>query len=173
MADNRSIVITLKIDNDTNATDTSNQTNTNKVSSKEDNDSNSKALAGWAVTQSMQVVASEVINWADYYWNKDIILNDDYIGQRSKQIATTQINRAINTISSVASTTMIGAHFGPVGAAIGFLIGAGTQVASIARSNIQGQQQQNIQIRQMNAQLDFTRSRAGWSTQAASIGEDL
>ena len=58
-------------------------------------------------------------------------------------------------------------------AIIGAVIGISTQVAAIVRSNVQGRDQQNIQIRQWNEQMSFTRARAGFSTHAASIGEDL
>ena len=173
MADNRSIVITLKLDNGSeDSNDISEQTNTN--TSKGDKDSTAKAVAKFAVAQSMQVVASEVINWAEYYWDRKLTLTDDYVGQRNKQIALTQINRGIGTFTSIGSMTAAGAAVGHgIGAAIGFLIGTATQIASITRSNLQGRDQQNILLRQIEAQLDFTRSRAGWSTQAASIGEDL
>lgn len=173
--DNRSIVITLKIDNGGfEAIDTSNQTSTTKVSNDTDKNSTAKAVAGYAVAQTMQVVANEALSWAEYYWNRELTLNDDYIGQRNKRIAMTQINRTISAVSGVVSATASGAAVGGwIGAIVGFVIGTGTQIAGIARSNIQGQQQQDIMLRQMDAQLQFTRSRAGWSTQAASIGEDL
>lgn len=173
--DNRSIVITLKIDNSgSEAIDTSNQTSTTKVSNDTDKNSTAKAVAAFAVAQTVQAAVSEGMNWAEYYWNKELMLNDDYIGQRNKRIAMTQINRTISAVSGTISATASGAAVGgPIGAIIGFVIGAGTQIAGIARSNIQGQEQQDIMLRQIDAQLQFTRSRVGWSTQAASIGEDL
>ena len=174
MADNRSVTITLRLDENSNQSNVSNQTNTNKVKNDTDNDSQSKAIAAFAVAQLAEMATTEIVGWAEYYWNRELTLNDDYIGQREKNIALTHINSAISRVSNIATATAQGAMIGgPIGAAIGFLIGAGTQAASIARSNAQGQDQQNIQIMQLNAQLDFTRSRAGWSTKAASIGENL
>ena len=173
-ADNRSITITLKLDEGKEDLDTQKSVNTSSTASKEDNGGTAKAVAAFAVAQTAQAVASEVVAWAEYEWIKELTLSDDYIGQREKNIALTQINRGISAVSSIASATASGAAVGGwVGAIIGFVIGTGTQIASIARSNVQGQEQQDIQIRQMNAQLSYTRSRAGWSTQAASIGENL
>ena len=170
--DNRSIVITLKLESDSEPTDTSNQTNTD--TKKGDKDGSNKALAMYAAKEIASLVTSEVVNWAEYYWNRELTLTDDYVSQRNKTIITTQINRGISAISGVVSSTASGmALGGPLGALIGFAIGASTQVASIVRSNLKGRDQQNIMLRQMNASLDFTRSRAGWSLQVASIGEDL
>lgn len=174
--DNRSITINLKlIDNssEANSTNTAAQTETSNFVG-EDKDSGAKAAA-WALTsQALNVAANEVIAWAEYYWNRELTLNDDYIGQRNKQIAITQINRGISYAGQVFSATASGAAVGgPVGAIIGALIGTGTAIASIARSNAQSKMDQDIKLNQWNAQLDFTRSRVGYSTKAASIGEDL
>lgn len=171
MKDNRSIVITLKLDNgESNNNDTENQTSAKK---KDDKDNVSKAVAVFAVAHLVQTAASESVAWGEYIWNRELTLKDDYIGQRNKSIATTQINRGISLISNVGTMTASGAAFGPVGAIIGAAVGAVSGIAGIVRSNLQGQEQQNITLTQMDAQLGFTRSRAGWSTQAASIGEDL
>lgn len=172
-ADNRSIVITLKLD-ESNDSDQKNPTNTEATKQKSDDDSTAKAVAAFAVTQSVQLVANEVVAWADYYWERELTLNDDYVGQRNKNIAIMQISRATSAISTIGSMTAAGAAVGGwAGAIVGAVIGTVTAASGIVRSNIQGQDQQDIAIRQMNAQLDFTRSRAGWSLQAASIGEDL
>ena len=173
-ADNRSITITLKLlDSNQSDTDISEQTDTSKVSSGFDSDKSSKAAAKALAVSFANVVATEVVNWADYFSNRELTLTDDYIGQRNKNIALTQINRGIGAISTIGSFAALGAAGGAAGIAIGALVGTAVAVAGIARSDIQGWDQQNIQIRQMEAQLGYTRARAGWSTQAASIGEDL
>lgn len=172
--DNRSIVITLKLDSGNKETAENNPTDTSSTQQETDKNSKAKAVAAFAVMQSAQIVASEAVAWGEYYWNRELTLNDDYVGQRNKTIALTQINRGINAVSTIGSMTASGAAVGGwVGAIIGAVIGTGTVVAGIARSNIQGQDQQNIMLKQMNAQLQFTRARTGWSLQAASIGEDL
>lgn len=171
--DNRAIVITLKLDGGQSDIQ-NNPTNTQQTSQQTDNNSSAKAIAAFAVMQSIEVAASEVVNWAEYYWNRELSLKDDYIGQRNKNIALMQINRAINAISTVGTMTATGAAVGgAAGAAVGAALGLVTSIVGIVRSNVQGQDRQNIAIRQMDAQLQFTRSRAGWSLKAASIGEDL
>lgn len=177
MADNRSVTITLKTvqsGGQEEQINTAKQTSISTESQENDSNSSAKALATFAAVQVLSNAVNEAVAWGEYYWNRELTLNDDYIGQRNKRIAATQINRVISAASNITSATASGAAIGgPIGAAIGFLIGAGTQIAGIIRSNVQGQDQQNIVLRQMDAQLQFTRSRVGWSTQAASIGEDL
>lgn len=171
--DNRSIVITLKLDEGQNR-ENQNPTNTASTQQSSDKNSSAKAVASFAVVQAAQLVTNEAVTWAEYYWNKELILNDDYIGQRNKNIALLQISRATNAVTTIGSTAATGAAVGGVaGAIVGAVIGTVTAAAGIVRSNVQGQDQQNIMLRQMDAQLQFTRSRAGWSLQAASIGEDL
>lgn len=172
MADSRSVIITLKLAKEKEA-DVENQTNTRNISSDGDNDAKAKAAYANMALNSLTIVVGEVAQWTEYYWNKKLVLSDDYIAQRNKQIITTQINRAVGAMSNVAHFAMVGAAAGPVGAIIGAAIGTAVSVSQIARSNIQGQEQQDIRIRQMDTQLNYTRSRAGWSLRAASIGEDL
>ena len=172
-ADNRSIVITLKLDGNQDNSQ-ANPTNTEGTKQQSDNDGNTKAVASFAIAQTAQLVSNEIVAWADYYWERELTLNDDYISQRSKTIALTHISRVTGAVSNVGSMTATGAMVGgTAGAIVGAIIGVVTEASRVVRSNIQGQDQQNIAIRQMNAQLEFTRSRAGWSLQAASIGEDL
>lgn len=174
MADNRSIIITLKLQSsDSDETDVNSQVDTQSAGNENDKDKKAKAAYKAMAIQSASAALNEVTAWAEYYWNKELTLTDDYIGQRNKNIAMSQINRGIGALTTIGSFTAMGAAAGPWGALAGAIVGTVVATASIVRSNVQGQEQQDIQIRQMNAQLDFTRSRAGWSTQAASIGEDL
>lgn len=175
MADTRSITITLKLDRGNEEPNTSNQTQTSGGKTEEnDKGSSAKAVATYMAAQTAQSLTSEIIAWGEYYWNRELTLTDDYIAQREKSIATTQINRVVSYTSTIGSATATGAQMGGwIGAIIGGAIGMFQVGLNIARSNIQGEQQQNLQLQQLNAQLDFTRSRVGWSTQAASIGEDL
>ena len=173
MADNRSIVITLKLKSADDKSDVNNQVDTQKTEEESDNDKKSKSAYAALALQVGSTAINEVAAWAEYYWNKELTLTDDYIGQRNKNIALTQIGRAVNVVTTTGSWAAMGAALGPVGAIIGGILGAAVSVSGIVRSNVQGQEQEDIAIRQMNAQLSFTRSRAGWSLEAASIGEDL
>jgi len=148
----------------------------NSASSSKSSGSKSSGTAAAVALGSMaaQTVLSEVSSWAMYYVNKELVLNDDYIGQRELGIAMQAVNWGINSASTIASMTATGAMAGgAVGAVFGAVIGTGTVIARTVRDNIQAQDQQNIRLRQLQVQLDYTRNRAGWSTNAASIGEDL
>lgn len=175
MADNRSITITLKLDKSAdNEADTNNQTGSTPEAKSNDKGSQGKAIAAYAAVQMLQLVASEVTAWADFYWNKELTLTDDYIAQREKNIATTHVNRVTSYVNTIGNSAMQGAMIGgTAGAVVGAIIGTVSVISNVVRSNEQGQQQQDLQIKQLDAQLSFTRSRAGWSTHAASIGEDL
>lgn len=176
-ADKRSVEITLKLDAIGDESDTSNQTNTNTNAKNNDKDKSAKAIAWAFAAREASVIANEVVAWAEYEWNKELTLADDYISQREKRIAMTQINRSISVSTSILSSAATGAAmagpFAAVGAVVGAAIGTVNQAVSIVRSNYQSRDQQDIAMRQLDAQLGFTRSRVGWSLQAASIGENL
>lgn len=149
---------------------------TKTASGKEEGNDNSVAgaAAAFAAIQLVSIAARDVVTWTNYEWDKALQLNDDYIGQRNKAILNTAISKTTSAIGSIAASTAAGASVGGVwGAAIGFAIGTVSAVGNIHLANYQAMDQQNIQIRQMEAQLGFTRSRQGWSTEAGSIGEDL
>ena len=137
-------------------------------------DKKQKSAAWVLASQALAVAVNETLAWAEFYWDRELMLNDDYIGQRNKQIAMTQINRAIGYGGQIFSAAASGAAVGGgAGAIIGAIIGVASVTANIARSNVQGQLNQSVILAQGDAQLSFTRARAGWSTNAASIGEDL
>ena len=173
--DTRSITITLKLDKTGNEeTDTTKQTSQSSGSEENDKNSTGRAIAAYAGMQVLSGVVSEGLAWAEYEWNKTLTLNDDYIAQRNKSIAMTHVSRTVNNLSTIGSGIATGAAVGGwIGAIVGGAIGLIQVTAGIIRSNVQGQEQQDIKIKQMDGQLEFTRTRAGWSTQAASIGEDL
>lgn len=136
--------------------------------------STSNALAAFAAKQLVVSVINEATAWGMYEWDKNLALNDDYIGQRTKRIAVEQISKAAGMAGTVfnmaASGAMIG---GPWGAVIGAALGVTQVASSTIRENLIGQEQQNISLAQMEASLNYTRRRVGWSSVAASIGEDL
>ena len=172
MADRKDIVVTLRLE----STEAGNKKEPQvDVGSPDDNkgDSTAKAVFKAVGVQALNVAVSEVVAWADYYWERELILNDDYIGQREKRIAMQCINKAKGFLTSTASGLAMGSVAGPIGAAVGAAIGAATSIAGTLREDLQGKDQQEIMLKQMNAQLSFTRQRAGWSLEAASIGEDL
>lgn len=106
------------------------------------------------------VVLSEVL----YEINKYFDLTDNVEGKRDLHIAMGMINR----VKNFAGQVVAGSYFGVPGAVIGFASASINEAISI----YQGYDQQNIQIRQMNTQLEYTRERAGYSLTSGSIGEN-
>lgn len=173
-SDERKIVIVLKSETEGATTGEKNEVSKADNPELEKNSSTSNAIAAFAAKQLVATTISEVSNWAMYEWNKNLNLNDDYIGQRNKQIAMQCIAKTAGAANTIFNSAAMGAMVGgPWGAAIGAAIGATQVVTSTIRENLQAEEQQRIQLAKMDAQLDFTRKRAGWSTTAASIGEDL
>lgn len=174
MADERKIVIVLKTEGGnggaTGAAEEQEQESPAELSSK----STKIAIAAMAAKQILSTAVSEGLQWANYEIDKNLNLDDNYIAQREKNIALQLIGKAGSFASTIFSSTAAGAIVGNVpGAIIGFILGTAQAVSSTVRENIQSYEQQDIMLRQMDAQLSYTRQRAGWSTSAASIGEDL
>ena len=134
----------------------------------------SKMAWGAFAARTVADIGAEMIAWADYEIDKSFSLKDDYIGQRRMALAEFQIQGAVAGIQKVAGYSIQGAIAGgPIGALFGAMVGVAMRAQQVDRSNKQGNEQQNINIAQMNVQLQYTRRRAGWSLNAASIGEDL
>lgn len=172
MADERKIVIVLKSEDIASSNSVGEENKEPENLPKQASDK--KAIAAFAAKEMTSAVVSEVLNWANYEWDKSLNLNDDYIGQRQKTIALQLINKGASFASTIFSATAYGAMIGQgAGAVVGAVLGTVQATSSVIRENIQAREQEEIQLRQMEAQLSYTRQRAGWSTQAGSIGEDL
>lgn len=176
-SDNRSITITLKTVNESDGggqSELKEQTNTNTTSQKSQKGNTDTALAAYAATQIASTIMSEAVSWGNFAIDMHLMLTDNYIAQREKSIFVQQTNRAFSLVTSVRDSALQGFFLGgPSGAVLGAIFGTIQQGTAIARGNIQASMQQDLAIRQREAQLEFTRARAGWSTKAASIGEDL
>ena len=170
--DNRSIVITLKLEQS--SQEENNPTDIKKVDEKVDKGATQKAIASYAAMEITRIAVSEAINWGEYYWNRSLMLNDDYLGQRFKQRTMYGISSGLNFVGSAASGAIAGSMILPgIGTAVGAVLGALTSALGMVREGVQGNEQQQLTLSQMNEQLSYTRSRVGYSLEAASIGEDL
>lgn len=117
------------------------------------------------VMSSAKRLGSILLDEALYEQRKYYDLTDNVEGKRDLNIAVGLIHRG----ASIASATIIGAKTaGVAGAVVGFSIGAIREGISI----YQGYDQQNIQLRQLQTQLAYTRERAGYSLTSGSIGEN-
>lgn len=176
MADERKIVIVLRTEGGTSGGERTGekQDAIKAITPEEEKGSVGQAIAAMAAFKIAEATTSEVLNWGNYLWDRKLTLTDDYVGQRQKNIALQLMNKGMSIAGNIFSLTAYGAMIGgPLGGAFGAAIGTVISIASVARENAQAYEQQEIQLRQMNAQLGYTRQRAGWSTTAASIGEDL
>lgn len=108
----------------------------------------------------------EVTQIASYEISKYFNLRDDYIGQRNLTIAKNVISKSLGIATAVASGFMVGGAVGGAIATVGTAIGLGIEI-------YQNYDQESIKTRQMNAQLAYSRQRAGFSLTSESIGENL
>ena len=174
MASEKEIVVTLKADNSVSNVDNSAEIEKVKKPAETETGNAGLALAKAYALKMGEQALNEAITWGEYYWNKELVLADDYIGQRNKNIAIQLINKGVSTAGGLISGGLTGAAIGgPVGAVVGVAFAAVTSIVSTVSDIFRKQDEQNIKLRQMDAQLSYTRQRAGWSLEAASIGEDL
>lgn len=159
MADTREIVITIKGSGET-TTQTDKPDNPNPKDS-----SNIKKSTSILLNQTYQRLKSEISSEVNYEIDKHFRLSDNYIGQRNFNNAKQVINKAVSFGTSIATGFAIG---GPVGAVGAFVV----QTISLGIDIYQNYDQENINLRQMEAQLSYTRERAGYSLTSGSIGEN-
>ena len=177
--DNRNITITLKnesngVNSSASSLNVSSKTSTSSSQSESNNNSSIIGACAYMAVQAGEAVANELISWGDYKIDKYMNLHDDYIGQRNMNVAQHYINGAVSAGSTIASMTATGAAMGGwIGAIVGAVVGTGIAISRSHRSNVQGNDQQEMALKQLDLQLQYTRRRAGWSLTAASIGEDL
>jgi hypothetical protein len=129
---------------------------------KNDTDESVKAIIATSTLRKLGAEAREV---AAYSFNRQFTLNDDYIGQRNMGIALSILSKSASLGQAALTGFMFG---GPVGAVIGGAI----SVASTGVQIWENYDQQSIKLRQLDAQLSYSRVRAGYAIVAGSIGED-
>ena len=122
------------------------------------------ALNNYVIGQAKKV-GQTLLSEALYEVNKYFDLTDNVEGKRNLNIAIGMVHRG----TSVLGSTLIGTQIAGVpGALVGFASGVINEAINI----YQGYDQQNIQLRQLNTQLEYTRERAGYSLTSGSIGEN-
>lgn len=115
--------------------------------------------------QVFNEVKSIVVNEAKYEVGKYFDLHDDYVGERDLNIAMT----IVSDVASIGKATLIGAQTGGLaGASVGFILASATQIVNV----YQNLDKQSIKIKQLDTQLQYSRTRAGYSLTSESIGEN-
>lgn len=150
-------------------------TKTGKIGGNKNTDEDSKSLTVAYVYAAKKIATTTkqlLIDEALYESNKFFDLTDNVQNQRNLNIAKTNIQRATSIIGSTVSGAMVGGNAGPVGAIIGAVVGFVAGVAQKGVDIYQGYDQQNIDIRQREQQLSYTRQRVGYSLTVGSNGEN-
>ena len=123
------------------------------------------SLDNVVVNRAVNETISQVSEMALYSIEKHLSLTDDYVGQRYLKAGKEVISKTM----SMGSSIMAGAVMGGV---VGAIVGAVLSLSSMAFDIFKNYDQQNIMIRQMDAQLSYQRQRAGYSLTSGSIGEN-
>lgn len=171
MAEQREIVITIKNETGGSVREESQQV----AQGQEVNSDIAREMAGISIVANKMfdnaIQMTKNVLW--YKYERNLALNDDYIGQRNLSVARQQVAIVTDFISTVAGYTATGAMGGPVGAIIGAVAGVAVATGNLVFNHAREIDQQNITIKQMDAQLSFNRQRAGFSLTSGSIGENL
>ena len=139
---------------------------------KETTKSSAQNLSSWLVHRTLSEAESQLKIAAEDEFSKYYTTHDDYIGQRNFEIAKACIGIAVNVGTSMVSGAMVGASAGPVGAAIGAVAGATFSGVNLALQYNRAMERQQLTVNQLNAQLQYTRQRSGYSLTSGSVGED-
>lgn len=143
---------------------------TNKKTKKVDT---FEAVSSIIYNQAFEHLKSEFINELNYEMNKQFVLNDDYVSQRKVTALKNITSRALSIGTSIVSGAKAGSMVLPgVGTAVGAITMAVVSAINLGVDIYQNYDQANIGLRQRNAQLDFTRERAGYSLTSGSVGEN-
>ena len=121
------------------------------------------ALAVTALQNIGNSVKNVTIGYATYAINRNFKLTDNYLGQQNLNIAKSIAGKFEKIGMATASGAMMGGGVGAIAALV---------VSTITTAIETGFDVWNIQLRQMDAQLQYSRQRAGYSLTAGSIGEN-
>lgn len=169
MADERKIVIELKVNN------LSSETSAAKGENSEDNltdllkdmqhpiASLEKATLGKNVLaynfyqNGKQLLKSGTLYYAQKYFN----LTENYKMQTDLSNTLSIIEHISSIGASIAGGALTGAKLGPIGAAVGAVIGAGTAIGNNIISATKAWENQSISLHQANMQSSFQQVRLG------------
>ena len=113
-------------------------------------------LGSWLAHQAFNTVKSQIEAEANYEISRYFTIYDDVAGERNLAMAKAYINHIAGPVGGFAGAMLAGSV-------------AGVGMALEARRALE---QQDLRIAQAEAQLGYTRQRAGWSLTAGSIGEN-
>ena len=143
-------------------------TKTGKVKTDLQSSESGEANAGILVAsvlanQVYERTKQTVINEAMYQINKHFELTDDFEGKRDLNIALSVIGRTKNLATSTLAGAKLGSAGGPIGTVVGAVVGFSLGAIGEAVSIYHKFDEQDRANALRDAQLDYTRQRAGYS----------
>lgn len=130
-------------------------------------------LGSWLAHQAFNTIKSQVEAEANYEISRYFTVYDDVAGERNLTMAKAYVNHAVSMGYQVYYGAITGAGIaGPVGGIAGAVLAGSVAGVGMALEARRAFEQQDLRIAQAEAQLGYTRQRAGWSLTAGSIGEN-
>lgn len=143
------------------------ESESNPVSTKAMDDNAAMAAVGVALNwNTAKKAATMALQEVDYRIARSFYLKDDYIGQRNYQVAKAEILAVLGYAGVIGANIRHGNYAG----AITYAIAAPVSNLLSYSHKIE---EQNLTIKRMEATLDFSRQRAGYSLTSGSVGENL
>lgn len=170
MAEKSEVVIRIKNEQLTSSTVGDNQRidSSDVTGSKKNEAANSSIKSAFVLSQiqgAARSLANLGVDMVMYRVNRNLTLSDNYLAQQDMEIAL----NVFSTVKSAAMSVVGGAMVaGPWGA----IAMAAVKVAQTGVNIYKNYDQENLRIKAMDAQLDFSRQRAGYALTAGSRGED-
>lgn len=164
MADIRQVEVIFRAEEYSGAQKPNQKTRQSKKGNKV-KDRAAQHAANVVVQQTWSFVKSEVRKVVNYEINKWFTIKDDYIAQRSLTNAMNVISKTKDITVAIAGGFVAAGAAGATVLAIGSLVSLGIDIA-------QNYDQQNLKLKQMEAQLKYQRDRVGYSLTSGRIGEN-
>lgn len=168
MADTKGIEVNLVITEKQGDTDTPSVPKPSTPESKPASQDNTNLNATTSVLlhEAYNYAKQTITQIASYEINKYFNLSDDYQTQRNVTIAKNVISKATGMGTAIAGGFVAGGAVGGAIAIVGSVASLGVEIA-------QNYDQERIKLNQANAQLSYSRLRAGYSLVSDSVGENL
>lgn len=170
MAEGKEIVIRIVKDA---KEETAKKTDSTGDKSKKPTDDAEDNFLGVLIYRAAKQLKGTIISEIKYQQNKYYSLQDDYLGQQNMEIALNVVEKVWSVGLNIYTGAKLGYKLGSgYGAVAGAVIAAGVSTVQTYQQVAHNYEQERIKLNQMQAQLDFTRQRAGYSLTAGSIGEN-
>lgn len=121
-------------------------------------------VSNYAFNKAKSVATSITKEWVFYEIDKYLDLTDNVQGQVNMKIAKSLVSKSASALGTIIASS----KFGWVGVTVA-TVGLGVK---FGLDLYEGYNDQNIDIKRKNTQLDFTRQRVGYSLTSGDRGEN-